>query len=67
MARRDEILKEIEEHPERHKHSYEALQRCCFINGALDIALIQAHEGLTGWNGSACDVNSGPCSCGAWH
>jgi hypothetical protein len=46
------------------------LQRCCIVDGAMDLGLMQAHEdhASCGRNGSRrCDVTSGPCSCGAWH
>lgn len=61
---------DIKNHPENHRHDFHSLQRCCFVNGALDMALMQAHEDYAslGTNGGQrCDVKSGPCSCGAWH
>jgi hypothetical protein len=67
---REEKLKEIKEHPERHRHTFEGLQLCCFHGGALDLQLMDAHEthARTGTNGGRnCDVTSGPCSCGSWH
>lgn len=67
---REEKLRDIKEHPERHRHDYEGLNACCFHNGALDLGLIDAHSQYArlGTNGGrACDVTSGPCSCGAWH
>lgn len=66
----DEKLKDIKEHPARHRHTFEELQRCCIHGGALDTQLMDAHEtqASTGTNGGRrCDVTSGPCSCGAWH
>ena len=64
----DEKLKEIKEHPERHRHTFDGLTSCCMIGGALDISIMDAHEGLLGSNGGKkCDVVSGPCACGAWH
>jgi hypothetical protein len=64
---RDEKLKDIREHPENHMHDFDGLQRCCFINGALDLALMEEHP-AHGYNGGQkCDVSRGPCSCGAWH
>jgi len=66
--KRDEKLRDIRERPERHRHSFGALQVCCMIDGCLDGLLLEAHEGLTGSNGGrGCDTTSGPCSCGAWH
>lgn len=68
---RDEKLADIKAHPERHRHSFESLQRCCTTaEGAIDLSLMEAHEthAPLGRNGGrACDVSSGPCSCGAWH
>jgi hypothetical protein len=67
---REDVLRDLREHPERHRHDFEGLQRCCFVNGALDLSLMEAHERLVdlGTNGGRrCDVTSGPCSCGAWH
>jgi len=66
---RIELLKEIQEHPERHRHDFDALQDCCFIDGAIDLGVMQAHENVNlGMNGGIrCDVTSGPCACGAWH
>ena len=65
-----ERLKEIREHPEKHRHDFSGLQACCLIDGALDTAVMEAHEvyASQGTNGGRrCDVSSGPCSCGAWH
>ncbi len=64
-----EKLRNIHEHPENHRHrDMNDLTRCCFVNGAIDLRLMEAHEGLTGRNGGrGCDVSSGPCACGAWH
>lgn len=70
VAARDKKLAELKEHPERHRHDFEALQRCCTVDGALDLGLLEAHSAAAplGRNGGrACDVTSGPCSCGAWH
>lgn len=67
---REAKLKEIKTHPERHRHTFEELQRCCFQDGALDMQLMGAHEmhAAVGTNGGrSCDVTSGPCACGAWH
>lgn len=65
----DERLRDIAEHPERHQHdTMEAVHRCAFIDGAIVMRLVEAHEGLFGTNGGkGCDVRRGPCSCGAWH
>lgn len=71
MARtREEVLKEIKEHPERHTHDFGGLQACCMFNGALDLQVMDWHSEFIdmGRNGGVrCDVRSGPCSCGAWH
>lgn len=63
-------IKEIKDHPENHRHSFEGLTTCCLVEGVLDMALMEAHEEYVslGTNGGRrCDVTSGPCSCGAWH
>lgn len=63
-------LDDIKNNPNSHRHDFEGLQRCCFLNGALDGRLMEAHEthASVGSNGGrSCDVTSGPCSCGAWH
>lgn len=69
MRTHESVLQDIREHPEKHRHAdLNDLTRCCFINGAIDLSLQEAHEGLCGQNGySRCDVRSGPCSCGGWH
>lgn len=68
---REERKREIIEHPERHRHSFSELQRCCMVEGgALDMGLVEAHSTAAplGRNGGiACDVTDGPCACGAWH
>jgi hypothetical protein len=65
----DRRIKDIKEHPEKHKHSFEALSQCCMVQGCFDTALMEAHSKLNmGTNGGVnCDVTSGPCSCGAFH
>jgi hypothetical protein len=66
----EEVVEDIKAHPERHRHDFEGLQACCFINGALDCLVMDAHSQYVdmGTNGGVrCDVTSGPCACGAWH
>jgi hypothetical protein len=66
----EDVLKDIKEHPENHRHNFNGLQTCCIIDGALDMLLIEAHQEFAGLGtngGQTCDVISGPCSCGAWH
>lgn len=63
-------IKDIKEHPDRHRHDFQRLQACCFVNGAIDMSVMDAHEKYVdmGTNGGTrCDVSSGPCACGAWH
>lgn len=70
MSTFDERIADIKEHPERHRHDFADLQRCCMDGGALNTALLQAHQDYApvGTNGGVrCDVTSGPCSCGGWH
>lgn len=64
-----ERLKDIKNNPEQHKHKdLNGLTACAMVDGAVSIAIMQAHEGLFGYNGGeACDVANGPCSCGSWH
>ena len=64
------VLQDIKEHPDRHQHrDTNDLMACCYIDGAIDLSLQEAHERVsTRTNGGKrCDVISGPCSCGAWH
>lgn len=64
----EEVLQDIREHPEKHRHDFDGLLRCSVINGTVDPRLMEAHEGMAGANGgSRCDVSRGPCGCGAWH
>lgn len=63
----DVVLKEIREQPELHRHDFDGLINCCMVNGAISLMIMETHAGLTGWNGTKCDVTQGPCSCGAWH
>ncbi|MDO8494925.1 MAG: hypothetical protein Q7S32_00155 [bacterium] len=66
----EDVLKDIEEHPERHRHDFNELTACCIIEGAFVMYLMEAHSkgAPLGRNGGvACDVVSGPCACGAWH
>jgi len=64
-----EKIKHIKAHPELHRHGdLNGLHACAMVDGALDLAIIDAHEGVYGYNGGvACDVRRGPCSCGAFH
>lgn len=63
----EDHLKDIKEHPESHAHEFTGLTECCMVNGALSLALMDAHPKLGENGGQKCDVTSGPCSCGAWH
>lgn len=69
MTPRDARLEDIRTHPERHRHAYEELMACCFVDGAIDCGIMQAHENVDlGENGGVkCDVWEGPCACSAWH
>lgn len=62
----EEKLKDIKEHPEKHRHDLNGLTRCCMIDGCLYPALMDAHE-MRENGGRRCDVVKGPCNCGAWH
>lgn len=61
-----EVLKDIHQHPDKHRHDFDGLQQCCMIDGAIDVSLMDAHGGLAG-PGQRCDVKEGPCACGGWH
>ena len=73
------VIAEIKEYPERHMHlDLNALTACStfsYRDGdqvimAIDTLVFEAHSQFAaiGYNGGlACDVTSGPCSCGAWH
>lgn len=66
----DEKLKDIKEHPKNHRHTFNALQQCCMVDGVMHLDLIDAHGKYVdlGTNGGVkCDVTTGPCACGAWH
>jgi hypothetical protein len=70
MTTREAKIQDIKNNPDKHKHDFAGLQRCCFINGAIDLGVMDAHGQYAsmGTNGGqSCDVRSGPCSCGAWH
>ncbi len=70
MDKVKEKLNDIKDNPDKHRHEFNALHACCMIDGALDLMLMEAHQkyAALGYNGGrACDVRSGPCSCGAWH
>lgn len=63
-------ITDIKDHPENHKHTFEELKACCFLDGAIDLSIMDAHGKYVdlGTNGGEnCDVTSGPCACGAWH
>ena len=65
---REEKLQDIRENSDRHRHvDMNELHACCFVDGALDMGLIEAHEGTVPQRnpGGRCDVLSGPCACGA--
>ncbi len=68
---RAEKLADIKNNPDKHKHpDMNTLNRCCFMKGALDLMLIDAHSRYASQDmngGRRCDVSRGPCSCGAWH
>lgn len=60
----------IKQHPELHRHDFAGLQQCSFIDGHLDMMVMEAHSKYAGQRingGKRCDVSNGPCSCGAWH
>ena len=66
----DEKLADIKAHPELHRHDFDGLQRCCTVDGAIEVSLMEAHgahANLGTGGGVACDVSAGPCACGAWH
>lgn len=68
---RESVYFDIIAHPEKHRHrNMHELNQCCFVEGAIHIDLVDAHgkyapQGTNG--GVACDVQRGPCSCGASH
>lgn len=63
MSAIEERLKDIADHPERHRHTFNGLRQCCLVKGAVDLRLMEAHTGPD----RRCDVISGPCACGASH
>ncbi|MDO8601672.1 MAG: hypothetical protein Q7R62_00870 [bacterium] len=67
---RESVLKDIQEHPERHMHDWKNLFACCLIGDTVVLEALVAHATYVplGSNGGVrCDVLSGPCACGAWH
>jgi hypothetical protein len=65
-----EKIRDIQEHPERHRHTFEQLHACATIDGVLEMEIIEAHQqyASVGRNGGRnCDTTNGPCNCGAWH
>ena len=67
MKDHEEVLRDIREHPENHRHTFEALTACCMVNGAIDLSIMDAHEGIVKGINRNCDVTTGPCACGGWH
>lgn len=63
----DELLEDIRRRPEAHRHTFEELKLCCFVDGAISLMLIDAHEGLVKGPDRMCDVTSGQCACGVTH
>jgi len=67
----DVKLLDLMSNPASHEHeSLEELRRCCMINGAIDLSLIDKHGQYVdmGTNGGVkCDVRRGPCAYGATH
>lgn len=64
----EEKEKDIKEHPENHRHTFEGLQSCCIVEDAVVLHLMDLHQGsVPQQNPGGCDVIDGPCSCGAWH
>lgn len=73
---RDQVIRDIEEHPELHVHDFSDLMKCSAVFSeelsefVLDASVFDAHSrhGNLGMNGGIrCDVTSGPCACGAYH
>ncbi len=66
----ESVLKDIQEHPDNHRHTCDELITCCSIDGAISFYLMDAHALYVdlGTNGGVrCDVVEGPCACGGWH
>lgn len=66
----ESVLEDIKNHPERHRHDFDGLYKCCAVNGIVRPCLLKAHAQYVdlGTNGGIrCDVVKGACSCGAWH
>jgi hypothetical protein len=41
---RDEKIQDIKQHPEKHRHTFEALQACCTLDNAVDLLVMDAHQ-----------------------
>lgn len=64
----EEKLQDIKDNHDKHQHTFAELQACCMVGGAMDLRVMEAHQGLVPQrNPGGCDVMEGPCSCGAWH
>lgn len=55
---REAKLKELKEHPERHRHTFGELQRCCMHAGALDTQIMDAHATHASVGANGRDVNA---------
>jgi hypothetical protein len=63
-------IKDIEDNPDNHKHTFDDLQLCCTHAGYIDLSVMDAHRkyvNLGSNGGVSCDVIKGPCACGGWH
>ena len=66
----EEMLQDIKNNPDKHRHDFEGLTDCCMVDGIIILSLMDAHEkdvDLGSNGGRRCDVSEGPCSCGDRH
>lgn len=66
----EEVLADIQAHPEAHKHTFDDLYRCSVVASnnphgyVLDVRVLEAHHDIVR---PGCDVTEGSCACGAIH
>lgn len=66
----DDRLADIRTNPDRHRHAtFDDIAACAMDPECqcVNLAIIDAHEGLMGGPTGRCDVKEGPCACGGWH
>jgi hypothetical protein len=66
----EDVLADIEAHPERHRHTFDELYNCAHVAnkdepmGVIDLLVVEAHADIVR---PGCDVTEGQCACGGTH